>query len=66
VKSYGPEGQPTSWTTWQLLEAEPAWAEAIETELVSCGVTVERLLRAGPDCGAPNGAGWEEVTSREE
>jgi hypothetical protein len=55
VKPYRPEGRPRSWTTWRLLEADPARAEAIETEPVACGVTVERLLRAGLDTRATDG-----------
>ena len=66
MKSYGPEEQPRSRTTWQLLEANPARAETIDTELVACGVAVKRLLRAGPDRRATNGAQAGEVTLRME
>jgi hypothetical protein len=45
-----------------LLEANPAWAEVIETVLVAKCQRVKRLLGAGLDCAATNAAQWEEVT----
>jgi hypothetical protein len=45
-----------------LLEANPAWADAIEALLVAKCQRVKRLLGAGLDCATTNSAQWEEVT----
>lgn len=66
MKNCGPEGQPTSWTRWKLLESDPALANTIETVPVAKSIRVGHLRPAGQDCAATTGGKWEEVILRME